>query len=228
MRLLQSSVFRAVVAIIVGALLVKYREDTVTWLTIAIGVLFFLSGLTSVIIYYVNKRNIERTASEGAPEAARSLMTPAFPVGGLGSMVLGVILAFMPVTFIRGVVIILGAIVILATIGQFVSLAQARRYGSVPFFFWIFPSILFLIGVYCVVKPVDSASLPLFIIGWALMVYGVVECTNAFKIYRLKKAWQKMNEQAQKPQLDNIQDAEEVKESQDAETRKSSSDDAQA
>ncbi|MFW5513580.1 MAG: DUF308 domain-containing protein, partial [Prevotella sp.] len=31
MRLLQSSVFRAVVAIIVGALLVKYREDTVTW-----------------------------------------------------------------------------------------------------------------------------------------------------------------------------------------------------
>ena len=124
--------------------------------------------------------------------------------------------------------IILGAIVILATIGQFVSLAQARRYGSVPFFFWIFPSILFLIGVYCVVKPVDSASLPLFIIGWALMVYGVVECTNAFKIYRLKKAWQKMNEQAQKPQLDNIQDAEEVKESQDAETRKSSSDDAQA
>ena len=60
------------------------------------------------------------------------------------------------------------------------------------------------------------------------MVYGVVECTNAFKIYRLKKAWQKMNEQAQKPQLDNIQDAEEVKESQDAETRKSSSDDAQA
>ena len=57
MRLLQSSVFRAVVAIIVGALLVKYREDTVTWLTIAIGILFFLSGLTSVIIYYANKRN---------------------------------------------------------------------------------------------------------------------------------------------------------------------------
>ena len=156
MRLLQSSVFRAVVAIIVGALLVKYREDTVTWLTIAIGVLFFLSGLTSVIIYYVNKRNIERTASEGAPEAARSLMTPAFPVGGLGSMVLGVILAFMPVTFIRGVVIILGAIVILATIGQFVSLAQARRYGSVPFFFWIFPSILFLIGVYCMYQRIQN------------------------------------------------------------------------
>ena len=158
MRLLQSSVFRAVVAIIVGALLVKYREDTVTWLTIAIGILFFLSGLTSVIIYYANKRNLGRDTST-VTDSVSQAMTPAFPIGGLGSMVLGVILAFMPITFIRGVVVILGCIVILATIGQFVSLAQARRYGSVPFIFWIFPSILLLIGVYCVAQPVDTASL---------------------------------------------------------------------
>ena len=210
MRLLQSSVFRAVVAIIVGALLVKYREDTVTWLTIAIGILFFLSGLTSVIIYYANKRNLGRYTSTVTNSVSQA-MTPAFPIGGLGSMVLGVILAFMPITFIRGVVVILGCIVILATIGQFVSLAQARRYGSVPFIFWIFPSILLLIGVYCVAQPVDTASLPLFIIGWALMVYGVVECSNAFKIYRLKKAWEKMANQGQKAQLNDIQDVEEVK-----------------
>ena len=113
MRLLQSSVFRAVVAIIVGALLVKYREDTVTWLTIAIGILFFLSGLTSVIIYYANKRNLGRDTST-VTDSVRQAMTPAFPIGGLGSMVLGVILAFMPITFIRGVVVILGCIVILA------------------------------------------------------------------------------------------------------------------
>ena len=137
MRLLQSSVFRAVVAIIVGALLVKYREDTVTWLTIAIGILFFLSGLTSVIIYYANKRNLGRDTST-VTDSVRQAMTPAFPIGGLGSMVLGVILAFMPITFIRGVVVILGCIVILASIGQFVSLAQARRYGSVPFIYhWL-------------------------------------------------------------------------------------------
>lgn len=197
MRLLQSSVFRAVVAVIIGALLVKYRQDTVTWLTIAVGILFFLSGLASVIIYYVNKRGVERVAAAEAPESLREAMTPAFPIGGLGSMVLGVILAFMPATFIRWIVIILGALVILATIGQFVTLAQARRYGSVPFVFWLFPSILFLVGIYCIVQPIDSASMPLFIIGWAMMVYGVVECINAIKIYRLRKAWEKLLQQQQ-------------------------------
>lgn len=197
MRLLQSSVFRAVVAVIIGALLVKYRQDTVTWLTIAVGILFFLSGLASVIIYYVNKRGVERVAAAEAPESLHEAMTPAFPIGGLGSMVLGVILAFMPATFIRWIVIILGALVILATIGQFVTLAQARRYGSVPFVFWLFPSILFLVGIYCIVQPIDSASMPLFIIGWAMMVYGVVECINAIKIYRLRKAWEKLLQQQQ-------------------------------
>ncbi|MGN0215486.1 MAG: HdeD family acid-resistance protein [Prevotella sp.] len=209
MRLLQSSVFRAVVAVIIGALLVKYRQDTVTWLTIAVGILFFLSGLASVIIYYVNKRSVERVAAEVASESPHEAMAPAFPIGGLGSMVLGVILAFMPATFIRWIVIILGALVILATIGQFVTLAQARRYGSVPFVFWLFPSILFLVGVYCIVQPVDSASMPLFIIGWALMVYGVVECINAIKIYRLRKAWEKLLQQQQPQSQIEVKDEEE-------------------
>ena len=209
MRLLQSSVFRAVVAVIIGALLVKYRQDTVTWLTIAVGILFFLSGLASVIIYYVNKRSVERVAPGVASGSPHEAMAPAFPIGGLGSMVLGVILAFMPATFIRWIVIILGALVVLATIGQFVTLAQARRYGSVPFVFWLFPSILFLVGVYCIVQPIDSASMPLFIIGWAMMVYGVVECINAIKIYRLRKAWEKLLQQQQPQSQIEVKEEEE-------------------
>ncbi|MGI6223117.1 MAG: HdeD family acid-resistance protein [Prevotella sp.] len=219
MRLLQSSVFRAIVAIIIGALLVKYREDTVTWLTIAVGVLFFLSGLTSVIIYYVNKRNLAHAVTVENSEPSGSVMTPAFPIGGLGSMVLGVILAFMPVTFIRWIVVILGAIVVLAAVGQFVSLAQVRRYGTVPFIFWLFPSILFIVGVYCMFQPIDSASMPLFIIGWAMMFYGVVECVNAIKIYRLRKAWEKMV-QAQQPPQPDVQDAEEATETKETKETK--------
>lgn len=36
MKVLQSSILRAIGAIVVGALLVKYREQTVTWITILI------------------------------------------------------------------------------------------------------------------------------------------------------------------------------------------------
>ena len=44
MKVIHSSIFRAVCAIIVGVLLIQYREQTVTWITIAIGVLFAVSA----------------------------------------------------------------------------------------------------------------------------------------------------------------------------------------
>jgi uncharacterized membrane protein HdeD (DUF308 family) len=47
-------------AIIIGALLIQYREQTVTWITIAIGVLFFLSGVFSLLSYMSAKRNAEK------------------------------------------------------------------------------------------------------------------------------------------------------------------------
>lgn len=59
MKVLQGSAFRAICSIIVGALLVKYREQTVTWITIAMGVLFFLSGLISCLIYFSQKRHAD-------------------------------------------------------------------------------------------------------------------------------------------------------------------------
>ena len=51
MKLFQSSIFRAICAIIVGLLLIKFPKDGVTWLTMAIGVLFLISGIIAMIAY---------------------------------------------------------------------------------------------------------------------------------------------------------------------------------
>ena len=56
MKVLRSSLFRAVSAIVIGALLIEYREQTVEWLTIVIGVLFFLSGVISLASYYTARK----------------------------------------------------------------------------------------------------------------------------------------------------------------------------
>ena len=56
MKVVHSSFFRALCAVIVGALLIVYREQTVTWITIAIGVLFFLSGVISIATYFSARR----------------------------------------------------------------------------------------------------------------------------------------------------------------------------
>ena len=62
MRILQSSVFRALCAIVFGYLLVIYRNQMLHWTTIAFGALFFLSGLVSVIAYYAEKRRAANMA----------------------------------------------------------------------------------------------------------------------------------------------------------------------
>ena len=57
MRILQSALFRALCAIVIGVLLIRYREQTMTWITITIGVLFFLSGIISLTTYFVSRKN---------------------------------------------------------------------------------------------------------------------------------------------------------------------------
>jgi hypothetical protein len=64
MRIIQSSLFRAIVAIAVGVLLVKYREDTMKWLTIVIGLLFFLSGAITLIVYYYERQRLQRYTND--------------------------------------------------------------------------------------------------------------------------------------------------------------------
>lgn len=193
MKIIQSSILRAVVAIAVGVLLIKYREGTMTWMTIAVGVLFFMSGLISCIVYYFEKERAAK-ASGKVDEAGNTIKVsqPMFPIVGVGSGVLGVILAFMPEGFIKWVAYILAAILILGAINQFMNLANARHFARVPVLFWSFPIITLCVGIYIIANPMEAASLPLKIIGWCLMFYGVVEIINSIKIFQMKRAYDKI------------------------------------
>ena len=203
MKVVHSSLFRAVCAIVVGALLIQYREQTVTWITIAIGVLFFLSGVISLATYYSAKRSANR--GHLVFDANGKQITgiqPNFPIVGVGSLVLGLILALMPNTFVASLMFILSVILIMGAISQFMNLAAARRMGHVGFIFWIFPSIILLIGLLAIIKPSAIASAPLFIIGWTMLIYGIVECINALKIANNKRKWTKMEEVSSTPNAD--------------------------
>ena len=213
MKVIHSSIFRAVCAIIVGVLLIQYREQTVTWITIAIGVLFFLSGVISLASYWAAKRNAEKmqgqilSDSNGKPIMG---MMPKFPLVSVGSLILGLLLALMPQVFIAWLMFILAFILILGALTQFVNLASAAKMGRVGILFWLFPSALLLLGLLAIIKPSTIASAPLFIIGWGMLIYGVVELLNAFKVSNNKRIW--LKNQQQKPDSKEIYvDVEEVK-----------------
>lgn len=137
MKVLQISAVRAILVLVIGFLLVKYREETMTWMTITIGILFFLSGLFSCAVYYIEKERVKKQTSE-SDENNDAVKGPSFPVAGVGSIILGIILAVMPNTFITWVVYILAALLILGAVNQFMGLASSRQYSQVPIFYWFF------------------------------------------------------------------------------------------
>ena len=196
MKTVQTSFIRAIIAVVVGLLLIKYREDTVTWITIIIGVLFFISGLISCIVYLVN-RNAKPAAVVDVEGRPISVNKPTFPVVGIGSLVLGVVLAAFPNLVVNWMVYIFGAILIFGAVGQYVTLASVVKLSKLSLYFWLMPSFVFVVGLIALFKPSWIASAPLLFLGWAMVFYGVVECANAFKIMNIHRQVARIEAQQQ-------------------------------
>lgn len=158
----------------------------------------FLSGVISLITYFSAKRTAEKMQGQMLSDANGKQIigtTPKFPIVGLGSLILGIILALMPNVFISWLMFIISAILILGAITQMANLATAAKMGRVGIIYWLMPSALLLLGILAIIKPSALASAPLLIIGWAMLVYGVVECANTFKISNNRRNWQRKNNQ---------------------------------
>ena len=112
---------------------------------------------------------------------------PTFPIVGAGSVILGLVLTLSPNAFVNGLMYMLAAVLILGGVTQLMALVAARRFGNVPFGYWVMPSVILLIGLFVILKPMESAELPLLILGWCSILYGVIELINALKIHRLRK-----------------------------------------
>ncbi|MBF1581358.1 MULTISPECIES: DUF308 domain-containing protein [Prevotella] len=220
MKVLQISAIRAIIVLVTGFLLVRYREETMTWMTITVGILFLLSGLVSCIAYYFEKEKVaKKTAKDEQQEGQQeeeNLKSPSFPIAGVGSIALGIILAVMPNTFITWVVYILAALLILGAVNQFMNLARSRQYARVPVYMWLFPTVILAIAILLISKPIETAQLPLLVLGWAFMYYGVLEFILIIRMYLVRKSYEKAEEAkvvtGDKLVTDNIEDAEVVEE----------------
>ncbi|MCR4851968.1 MAG: DUF308 domain-containing protein [Prevotella sp.] len=213
MRTFLSFLVRAICAAATGYLLVMYRTEMVQWITIAVGVLFFVSGLFSVLAYFVEKRKAQTTAErlkamaelhdgKDAPQNADDIVRavrPSFPIVGIGSIILGALLALMPTEFVQGAMYALAALLILGGLNQLYNLFNVRQLASVPFIYWLLPCVVLGVGVFMVVKPLEIVNqlngeiipLPFRIIGWGLILYAVVELINGIKISRIRSKVEK-------------------------------------
>lgn len=194
MKILQSSVFRSISAIAIGCLLIKYPDNTVTWITVAIGILFLLSGLISLIVYVHARKNVSEFKimdSEGHVIAGEK---PTFPIVGVGSLILGAMLALSPNVFITALMYIIGGILILGAINQYMNLVHNMKYGKIGFGYWVFPSVILLIGLYVIIKPMAPASMAMLVLGWCSLLYGVTELINSLKFHADRRKFKEAQE----------------------------------
>jgi uncharacterized membrane protein HdeD (DUF308 family) len=201
MKILQSSVFRSICAIAIGIMLVKYPGNTVTWITVAIGILFLLSGIISIVVYLhtLRQANKQESLPDGAyltdAEGNRmAIVKPTFPIVGIGSAILGLLLALTPNVFNTALMYIIGLILILGAINQFMNLLSVRSFGKIGFGFWVFPSVILLAGIFVIIKPLAPAAMAMVVLGWCSLLYGVTELINAIKIHNEKRKFAKAQE----------------------------------
>ena len=121
-------------------------------------------------------------------------MRPNFPLVGMGALILGLVLALMPNVFIAWLMFILSALLIMGALSQMGTLVAAAKMGRVGIVYWLMPTALLLLGLLTLFRPSSIASAPLLVIGWAMLVYGVVEAVNTFKVSNNRRRWKKMQD----------------------------------
>ncbi len=188
MKIFHSSIFRALCAIVVGVLILKFPQEGITWLTMAIGFIFLTSGIIALITYIIARQHTSEYRITDQQGRIISNGQPTFPIVGVGSIILGLVLVLAPGRFVDGLMYVMGGIMILGGIQQIINLFMVRRLGHVSFLYWLCPVLITLTGLLVILYPMQTAELPLIILGWCSLVYGVTEIINSLKIWRLRKS----------------------------------------
>ena len=166
------AMLRGIAALLIGILLVFWSQNAVTYLIMAVGCLFLIPGLLSLLAYF----------RETSPEGNRSFGWSQ--VLGIGSILFGLCLIVSPVFFEKSLMYALGIILSYAGLSEIIQLTVARQWTRVPVGFYVTPVLVMLVGSFILFNPIESANVPFIILGIGCMVYGLSDMVNVIKFRR--------------------------------------------
>ena len=209
MKLLQISIIRATAAIVVGVLLLKYDEAVLKGLTIAIGILFLIAGIVS-LVEWINLRRKKadfRVMDDGEGGKSKGDNSqPMFPIVGLGSVLLGLILSLTQTTdFLLWTMYLLGGVLILGGLNLMMNLLSARKMEPVDGLLWIVPVLIVLAALFAMIKGLVPAKTTTTILGITSLVYAFAEMGYSLLFSRIRKRYE--NTQAQVRRASEFKDA---------------------
>ncbi len=202
MKLLQISIIRAIAAIVVGVLLLKYDEAVLKGLTIAIGILFLIAGIVS-LVEWINLRRKKadfRVMDDGEGGKSKGDNSqPMFPIVGLGSVLLGLILSLTQTTdFLLWTMYLLGGVLILGGLNLMMNLLSARKLEPVDGLLWIVPVLIVLAALFAMIKGLVPAKTTTTILGITSLVYAFAEMGYSLLFSRIRKRYEKTQAQVRR------------------------------
>lgn len=213
MKLLRISAIRAIAAVVVGVLLLKYSSSVLKGLIIALGILFLVAGLVSLIGWINSRRQkMELRAFNNGQASQDDSKQPMFPIVGLGSLLLGCMLSLLHTDeFLVWALYLIGAVLILGALNMFMNLYTAKKMEPIAPWMWVLPAVIIAAAVFVMVKEVipdtsadvvdnDSSpsALATTILGVTTIVYALIELVFSFVLYNIKKRFEKTQVQVRR------------------------------
>lgn len=161
MKFIGSYIFRSMCSLLVGLLLLFNAEQMPVLIVRLIGILFLLPGVFGVMVYLYGQFN------------RRAIVRPAFPLMSIGSILFGAYLELYPDSFVTSLVFLLGLLLLLAGVNQFLSMINNRKVSPFSLLLMLLPLVLMGIGGYCVTHSSEAAGTLFKILGGTCIYYGL-------------------------------------------------------
>ena len=167
---------RCILTVVIGILLIVYRDAVLPFIVQCLGVAFVIPGLFALGRYLFSKMEMTGALSW------MSLVT------SFGSVVFGLWLLFSPGFFIAILMNVLGVLLVLFGVYQSVQLFASRKYVSrVPVALYIMPVLLLLLGLFVLANPFGVAPLPFMLLGIGAVVGGLSDFISSVFVMRSKR-----------------------------------------
>ena len=188
----KGGIYRAVLAILLGLALLIWPADALKYVVMLIGIVFLAIGIIAFIISSRNREEHQRSFA---------------PLSGIGSVILGLLLVCLPSTFATVFMFLLGFMVV-AAVGQFVTLAAARQFGRIAPVSFLFPVLILIVGIVILFDPFSSAESVFILFGITAVFYGVTDLLNQYSIRKMRKASEEKEKIVKMGGDSDIEDAE--------------------
>lgn len=163
---------RAVLAAILGIVLIIWPGTAVKTIIIVIGSILMLLGAVSLVF--------SKKPEEGQNRSLLSL-------NGMASLIFGLILVIFP-TFFAGIIMFLfGAILLIVGVSEVANLISVRRETKAPVSLFLGPIITTACGIVIFFNPFSTIEWLFIFFGISLLVYALTEFLSTKKIRKIYK-----------------------------------------